>query len=338
MHLTFKGGVETRLYNYMRYFLKRGDEVTIYYAKLDYKVTIPEQVRLIHLDCSAFEKSFRPLLFNWKLSAALKKDKYDYVLGLQRTYAQAHLIAPNTHRGYMRAIGKKWSNPSDMVQLYIDKQCYSKVPNIYACSAMIADELIQLHHTPVDRIRIARPPMDTEKFNQSKRSIRTQLREKYGMENDKMHFLFASTGHKRKGLDLLLELFAMPQHQSKILHVTGSPLKQTLPNIRFHGFCKEMEEIYTAVDATLHPSVYEPFGQVISESLACGTPVIISHMCGAKEVVTEEYGIVVNNFKREDWSNALNAIMTKAIHIPESFAFDNSLTLEQHMKIIYGQN
>jgi glycosyltransferase involved in cell wall biosynthesis len=337
MHLTFKGGVETRLYNYMRYFLKRGDEVSIYYAKLDHRVIIPDQVRLIHLDCSVFEKSFRPLLFNWKLAAALKKESYDYVLGLQRTYAQQHLIAPNTHRGYMRAIGKKWPNPSDMVQLYIDKQCYTKVPNIYACSAMIAEELSTLHGTKPEQIHIARPPLDIDKFNQSKRENRPALREKYGMEKDKLHFLFASTGHKRKGLDLLLELFAMPQHQSKMLHVTGSPLKQTLPNIRYHGFCNEMEEMYTAVDATLHPSVYEPFGQVISESLACGTPVIISHMCGAKEVVDDEFGMVINSLKCEDWSDALDEFMTKEIQIPESFAFDKQLSLEQHMQIIFGR-
>ena len=60
----------------------------------------------------------------------------------------------------------------------------------------------------------------------------------------------------------------------------------------------EMAAAYSGAQATIVPSVWlEPFGYVAAESMACGTPVIITSNSGAAELVDDSTGQVV---PRED--------------------------------------
>jgi glycosyltransferase involved in cell wall biosynthesis len=56
-----------------------------------------------------------------------------------------------------------------------------------------------------------------------------------------------------------------------------------------------LAELYTGAVATVHPARFEAFGNVILESLACGTPVVISDQCGAAEIVDKTCGRVTTN-------------------------------------------
>ncbi len=88
--------------------------------------------------------------------------------------------------------------------------------------------------------------------------------------------MFPSTGHDRKGLPLLLDTLAtLPEEQFE-LAVAGSDSGKfhRLPNVKYLGFIQNMGELYRAADFTVLPSHYEPFGLVVTESLACGTPVV----------------------------------------------------------------
>ncbi|QLH81267.1 glycosyltransferase family 4 protein [Halosimplex pelagicum] len=53
---------------------------------------------------------------------------------------------------------------------------------------------------------------------------------------------------------------------------------------------EELIELYQNAQALIHPAPYEPFGNVILESLSCGTPVIVSNEnhCGAAEILNED--------------------------------------------------
>lgn len=54
---------------------------------------------------------------------------------------------------------------------------------------------------------------------------------------------------------------------------------------------REMAEAYSGAAVTVVPSVWaEPFGYVAAESMACGTPVIITSNSGAAELVDDEVG------------------------------------------------
>ena len=56
--------------------------------------------------------------------------------------------------------------------------------------------------------------------------------------------------------------------------------------IRFAGTSNDMTAIYNAADLLVHPAIYEPFGLVCAEALACGLPVVTTLVTGAAELIT----------------------------------------------------
>jgi glycosyltransferase involved in cell wall biosynthesis len=58
---------------------------------------------------------------------------------------------------------------------------------------------------------------------------------------------------------------------------------------------QKLAEYYSSAIATIHPANFEAFGNVILESLACGTPVVVSDRCGAAEIVDESCGRVTDD-------------------------------------------
>lgn len=335
MRLMRKGGLETRLFNYMNWFLERGHEVTLFVSKVDPLIILPPGVRLLHIDLSVWPRPVRHLIFNYKLEPIMRREAFDYTLSLERTWVQDHLIAPNTHVGYIQAQHKIWRSPSDLIQLYLDKRSFRAAKHIYACSQMVKDEIVNEYKIAAEKIQVVYPPLNTQRFNRDLSDKRQTLRDFFHMNDGRKHFVFASTSHKRKGLELLLALFALPEHQNKVLHVPGSNFVSTLPNVRSLGFCDNMADLYTAADGTLHPAQYEPFGQVVSESLACGAPVLISSNTGAKEIVDAKSGIVVDGFDLKKWSESLEKLATETFEIPFDFAERKGLSLDQHMKKIF---
>ncbi|MDN6298635.1 MAG: glycosyltransferase family 4 protein, partial [Halomonas sp.] len=63
----------------------------------------------------------------------------------------------------------------------------------------------------------------------------------------------------------------------------------------FLGEQSSPERYFALADCYVLPARYEPFGFTVLEALACGTPVITTQRCGAKEVVTPEVATVIDS-------------------------------------------
>ena len=63
--------------------------------------------------------------------------------------------------------------------------------------------------------------------------------------------------------------------------------------VRFTGFLEErlLRLHYAAADVAVTPSLYEPFGLVAAEAMACGTPVVVSDTGGLREIVAGGHGL-----------------------------------------------
>ena len=174
---------------------------------------------------------------------------------------------------------------------------------VIAHSALMKKELVELYHIPENKIDVIYPPINTDKFTQINEEERVKLREKLGFKKDEIIYLFPSTGHTRKGFDILKKYFEKTQLPIRLV-VAGTPVEEN-PKISSLGFCKNMPELYQAADFTIMASQYEPFGLVGLESILSGTPVIFSENMGCLEVLQNAFGYT---FSRENMNTLDDAI------------------------------
>lgn len=109
-----------------------------------------------------------------------------------------------------------------------------------------------------------------------------------------------------KGLDLLVEAVATENLRRRVhLHVAGpggaserrrlDSLVATYGavNVTLEGFLPDIERAIGEADCVILPSRFDGFGQVVLESLAVGTPVILSSAVGASEYLGRDDGVIV---------------------------------------------
>ena len=333
--LVRRGGLETRFFSYIEYLHRLGHEVSVITSKVASDANISPEVEILPVSMSTVPKPVRGPSFDKKVREVLLRNKFDFVLSLTRTTKQDALLAPANHLGFIRATGKKILGVKDRLDIKMERRAFSTPGSILAASEMMRDELIELYNVKPAKIQLLLPPVDPRRFHHGIKQQREEFRRKYECDPDKKSFLFISASHKRKGLPLLLKVFEELKDDPVELLIAGvKPPKTKLKNVRYLGYVKEAEELYAAADYFLLPALFEPFGQVVSESLLCNVPVVISHMVGAKTIVGESEGIVVNSFDPKEWAAVLRSLPERSFRISPDFAIDKKIRLEDHMEVI----
>ena len=212
------------------------------------------------------------------------------------------VICGGNHKGYLQA-SKKKPSISDRFKIIGEQKSLNQSKYVIAHSALMKKELVELYHIPENKIDVIYPPINTDKFTQINEEERVKLREKLGFKKDEIIYLFPSTGHTRKGFEILKKYFEKTQLPIRLV-VAGTPVEEN-PKISSLGFCKNMPELYQAADFTIMASQYEPFGLVGLESILSGTPVIFSENMGCLEVLQHEFGYT---FSRENMDTLDDAI------------------------------
>ena len=132
------------------------------------------------------------------------------------------------------------------------------------------------------------------------------FRQQYPQLGDKPYVLFLSRIHRKKGLDILIPAFAQaaPQDVSLVIAGPGKPdyVEEIRALAQSHGLADRVVmpgliagdmklSAYTDAEVFALPSYQENFGNVVIESLACGTPVLISDQVNIyREVVEAQVG------------------------------------------------
>lgn len=117
-------------------------------------------------------------------------------------------------------------------------------------------------------------PLDTEHFRPLNQ---TNCKRVLGLDYERMVGLFVGSTHPMKGFPTVRRLIeSFPQVQW-VLALRGEfpkDIDQNKVKVFRNASYAELPLLYSAADFSICPSRYEPFGYVVAEALACGTPVI----------------------------------------------------------------
>jgi len=177
---------------------------------------------------------------------------------------------------------------------------------IIALSQVEADQY-ECAGVPMQKITIVPNGIDLTEY--SDLPYKGSFKKKFGLNNNEKIVLYLGRIHEIKGIDILVRAF------EKILHELGDvrlvivgpddgylceleALIRTLGiqnNVLIVGPLYGKNKIAAYVDADVYvlPSRYEIFGITVLESVACGTPIIITDACGLADYFSDKVGMVV---------------------------------------------
>ena len=280
------GGIERYAMTLVRGLHARGITPTVLAKAFD--TALPEYgwVKPVHLPVNSVPGKLRDLFFDWRIGRAKHRLGLAPLIACNQTRWSDIGICGGTHPGFLEAMGRR-ANLSDRWKIALERAHLERSKVIVAHSGLMRDEAVRFYGIAPAKITLLYPPVDGDKFSVVSPDTRAELRAELGFTDDRAVFLLASTGHSRKGLDVLAPLFAKTALPATLV-VAGRPLAHALPNVRYLGYRTDIENAYRAADFTVMASHYEPFGLVGVESILCGTPVLLAQSAGCAEVIIGE--------------------------------------------------
>ena len=192
------------------------------------------------------------------------------------------------------------SSLSSRVQNSIEKLVYSRGQRLIVLSKAFQKILVERYGIPEDRIRLVPGGIDSVRFNDH--LTRQEARIRLGWPAGRPIVLAVRRQMKRMGLENLVDAARQVVQQvpeALILLAGSGPLATELQQrIDAHGLQDHVKLIgrvddadlpaaYRAADMSVVPSqALEGFGMITLESLASGTPVLVTPVGGLPEVIT----------------------------------------------------
>ena len=163
-------------------------------------------------------------------------------------------------------------------------------------SQLVKRELEHYYTLPPGKCRVIYSGVDTARFHPRLREgVRARIRAQLNITDTELVFLYVGSGYERKGVKILLKALARLPHGHAIIvgkekrQATYEHLAQQLGiahRCHFVGAQSDVTAFYGAADVFTFPTLYDPFANVILESLACGLPVITTFTCGGADLIT----------------------------------------------------
>lgn len=223
--------------------------------------------------------------------------------------------------------------PGTKMNTWFHRLAYQKViksavynaEHVIAVSENTKKDLQKLLNVPDEKISVIYEGAN-ERFLQSCSDQDQQaVKDKYGLKNP--FFLYTGVLREHKNVPGLIEAFSRflkqnPENQMdlvitgrddpKYAHVKELPKQFGIENkVYFLGLVSEEDLVAhnNAAYAYVFPSFYEGFGLPPLEAMACGTPVVASHISSIPEVCGEENALFFDPYNIDDMAAKLGTIV-----------------------------
>jgi glycogen synthase len=193
--------------------------------------------------------------------------------------------------------------------LWIEKTALEMADAIIAVSGETKRDIERLFDVDPTRVHVIHNGIDLEEY---RKVDATESLARYGIDPTKPYLLFVGRITRQKGIMDLVRAIPFMDRQFQIVLCAAAPdtpeiaeeMKIAVEKARAKRsgiiWIDEMVDRKTATELYSHaavfccPSIYEPFGIINLEAMACETPVVASAVGGIKEVVVDgETGFLV---------------------------------------------
>lgn len=178
----------------------------------------------------------------------------------------------------------------------IERAVYRRARVLVVLSDAFRELLVEEYRVTRDRVHVVPPGIELDRFTPGDRD---EARDRLGVPREAFVAVAARRLVSRMGLDVLLDAWrtVAAERADALLLVAGEgPDRDSLEAraaglpVRFLGRVDDetLVDAYRAADLSVVPSVaLEGFGLVALESLACGTPVVVTNVGGLPEAVRD---------------------------------------------------
>jgi starch synthase len=193
--------------------------------------------------------------------------------------------------------------PGYAVSRWAERVAVEGADRVIAVSAQMREDVLRLFSVDAERVRVIHNGVDAQAFRWTERR---EALARHGVRAP--YALFVGRISEQKGIFHLLEAAAELPEGVQLVLCASAPdtpeLEDRLraavagrPRVRWINAMlpeEEVVQLYSHAAVFVCPSVYEPFGLINLEAMACGTPVVASSVGGIREVVVhDETGLLV---------------------------------------------
>ena len=187
--------------------------------------------------------------------------------------------------------------------LWIEKTALEMADAIVAVSGETKRDIERLFEVDPNHVRVIHNGIDLEEY---RRVDSTDALKRHGINPDEPYLLFVGRITRQKGIVYLVRAIQFMTPGFQIVLCAGAPdtpeiaieMQKAIAQAKSERsdiiWIEEMVDRNAVVELYSHaavfccPSIYEPFGIINLEAMACGTPVVASAVGGIKEVVVDQ--------------------------------------------------
>ncbi len=221
---------------------------------------------------------------------------------------------------------------------WLERTAYQNADGVIAVSESMKRDVHQLYGAPLEKTRVIHNGIDPDFY---KPTPDPELLASYGVDPGKPFVLFVGRITRQKGIIHLINAVEDIDAGAQVVLCAGSPDTEEIEREIAEGVERvnastdnriiwipqflpkeHVVSFYSHAAAFVCPSVYEPFGIINLEAMACGAPVVASAVGGIPEIVVpNETGFLVpfeprgeNEFEPRD-PEKYSRDMAKAVNV-----------------------